>query len=273
LDADHHLFHVLVAAAALASGDPERSETAARRAIETNPSRGTGYSRLADALEYRGEWDEVRTVLRELRAIDSDAGEVLAAMGRLDERAGDLESAKRQYRAALDAAQPGYQARWRLAAILLEAGKRQEAESLLTEVTAEQRAQGPVARRLADAELALGNLEAALAHLEPALAERAALPVRLLEAEILDQLGRTAQARESRLQTVALADRMLNVAGRFPTVIYLWRARALEGLGERAEAREALRPVLEQSDALSFEDRQTMRALAARLGVQVRGLR
>ncbi len=264
------VYQVLLAAAALAAGDPALAERAARSAIRAAPLLHAGWSRLAQALEMQERWDEAADVYEAMAERDPRSGEVQAALGRLAERAGDLGGAADRYRRAGAVARPEPAATWLLAALELEAGRTDAADALLEDVAQELLAEPVAAIRLARAERRAGRSDRAVARLDAALrASPGWVELRLARAEVLDELGgRAVEARAEREAALAILDR--GMAGLDPAVRghLLWvRARILEDLGRREEAARSLEEALVRPELLVADTRREARSLALRLGI------
>jgi tetratricopeptide (TPR) repeat protein len=266
------VYQGLLAAAALAAGDPALAERAARTAIRAAPLLRVGWSRLAQALEAQERWDEAADVYEAMAKRDPRSGEVQAALGRLAERAGDPGGAADRYRRAGAAERPDPAAAWQLAALELEAGRTDAADALLEGVAEEMLAEPVAALRLARAERTAGRPDRAVARLDAALrASPGWVELRLARAEVLEGLeGRAAEARVERETALAILDQ--GMAGLDPTVRarLLWvRARILEDLGRREEAARSLEEALVRPELLVADARREARSLALRLGMDL----
>lgn len=174
-----------------------------------------------EALVARAHLREAAGRLEEARA-DLDAAvrlgptpDLVLERGRLDEATGHLERAARGYEEGLRALSGA----WVVRAAWIRVERR--------------RARGDKALTLVDEALAQTP---------------AAAPLRLLRAEVLEELGRAAEARAERMATLAAIDADLRQR---PTDLRkLTRARALAALGRRAEAQREVRAVLARSPAL-----------------------
>ena len=270
LPMENVVYQGLLAAAALAAGDPALAERAARAAIRVAPLLRVGWARLAQALEAQERWDEAAAVYEAMAERDPRSGEVQASLGRLAERAGALEVAADRYRRAGAAERPDPTAAWQLAALELEAGRSDAADALLADVAKQDLAEPTAALRLARAERKARRPERAVVWLDAALRESPGwVELRLARAQALEELeGRSADARGERETALTVIDG--GIAELDPSVRarLLWlRARTLQELGRRDDAARSLREALARPELLAPDARREARTLAARLGI------
>jgi arylsulfatase A-like enzyme/thioredoxin-like negative regulator of GroEL len=258
---------LLASGAALAAGRPERALELARACAADRPDSPFAYARIAAALEALERFDEAGAAWRAVLERDPTSAAARAALGLLAERAGDLAAARAQYEAGV-AERAGGDAAWRLAALQIEAGETERAQSLLAElgVWAER---GAAALRLARAEQKAGRPADAARRLEAAArAEPRDLAVAVALGDALAAAGRRGDAEAAYTRTLELVDPALaEGAGASPeALLRAYRAQALAGLGRRVEARGELEDALREPATLPLALREQARALAASLG-------
>jgi Tfp pilus assembly protein PilF len=165
-------------------------------------------------------------------------------LGFIAELEGQLDEAARRYEQARTLPVPSPEALWRLAALHIEAGHRDEARALLAEVPqAELRAPG-AAERLARAERSAGHPELARTRIEGALREYPwSEALWLIRAELLDEVEDLDGALAARREALRLApdrpDALNSVAwtlarlGRELPEAEQYAERAIQMLGRR----------------------------------------
>jgi tetratricopeptide (TPR) repeat protein len=154
---------------ALALGDAEGAERAARRMLAAQPGYADGYLILGQALEDQGRAGEARAVYEQATRVDPTQSDSIVALGRVAESEGDLESAAVRYEEALGMKAPSAEAALRLAAIRFDEGRSSEAHTLLQGLGNVAQARPDAVIRLVRAEARAGDRDAALARLERSL--------------------------------------------------------------------------------------------------------
>jgi Tfp pilus assembly protein PilF len=126
-------------------------------------------------------------------------------LGVIAELEGQLDEAARRYEQVRTLPVPSPEALWRLAALHIEAGRRDEARALLAEVPQAELRVPSAAERLARAERSAGHPELARARIEGALREYPwSETLWLTRAELLDQLGDLDGALAARREALRL---------------------------------------------------------------------
>jgi arylsulfatase A-like enzyme/Tfp pilus assembly protein PilF len=171
---------------ALALGDAEDAERAARQMLAAQPGYPEGYLILGQALEDQGRAAEARAAYEQATRVDPTQSDSIVALGRLAESEADLEGAAARYQEALGTSAPSVEAALRLAAIRFDQGRSSEARAVLEGLGDVAHARPDVVIRLARAEARAGYRDAALARLERS-ARAAADPSAL--AEVYQELG------------------------------------------------------------------------------------
>jgi arylsulfatase A-like enzyme/Flp pilus assembly protein TadD len=160
------------AEAALQLGDAEQAEKLAREVIAAQPQQVEGYLTLAEALELQGRTREATGVYEQAARINPNETASLVGLARIAEAVGDLETADRRYREALDSNAPNVEAALRLAALCFERGDAALARAILATVGTFDGTAPEALLRLARAEAAAGYRASALERLERALERR-----------------------------------------------------------------------------------------------------
>jgi tetratricopeptide (TPR) repeat protein len=255
----------LASVAALAAGRPERALEHASAGVAGSPHSAIAHGRLATALEALERFDQAAAAWRTVLEIEPHSGMARVALGALAERAGNPEAARAHYEAAVAGRTTGA-AVWRLAALEIEAGRRERARELLAGLDDESRVDSAAALRLARAECAAGRAEDAVRRLEAEMTARPNdLGVALGLGDALHAAGRSAAAAAAYARVLRLAEEALDAETAQTSPLLTYRARALAGLGRRQEAREALAGALREPGALAWPLRDEARALAASL--------
>ena len=191
------------ASAALLAGDTARAEREARSAIDAMPSEFAGHAQLGLVLEHQGRLAEAKDAYQEAVRLGPGRGFSLLGLGRIAEAEGRIAEASELYTRAWEAHAPEGEAGWRLAALRLEQGSVDPAETLLAAFPEPELARPEVAIRLATAEQRGGRLPDALKRIwkarraHPRNASLALAHGRLLEAD--GSLERALAARERAL--------------------------------------------------------------------------
>ncbi|CAG0971342.1 Arylsulfatase [Myxococcaceae bacterium] len=195
--------------AALAAERPADAERDARLALATSPDRGDLHQILAESLLRQGRLDEAHSAFERAREAEPRHARPLLGLGQVAEALRDPGSAEQHYRAALDASRMSEEVpegAWRLASLLLEQGRGDEADSLLVSLPGAVVETEAAAVRIARAELGAGRHDAALARLEAARERHPeSAPILLLFGHVLERKGRGDEARAARERALELA--------------------------------------------------------------------
>ncbi len=183
--------------ASLNAGDAAGAEAAFRRAIAQNPLRQENHHLLGLALARLERLDEAEASLRQAAEFAPATGALYTARGHLAEQRGERERAATYYAEAVDARVPDREALWRLAALRIEDGRRDEAERLLAGLHPDARRAPEAVVRLAEAEYHGGQPERALERLA-GLEPRDDPALRSREATYLEAAGRLEEALAAR---------------------------------------------------------------------------
>jgi choline-sulfatase len=281
--------------AALAAGEPRLAEEAAREIVRDAPESEVGHSLLGLASERAGKLDEARASYETATQIAPGVSWPVVGLGRVAELRGDRAAAAELYRRARDLRVPNPEATWRLAALRLEDGARDEAFELLAAVPpATVREPGAVVR-LAEAERASGRADLALLRTEGALREHPrSAPLHRLHGALLEAKGDpsgAARAREAAVaadpgnvaamndlawslasegrdldRALALARGAIDAAGPLPFLLDTL-ATVHAARGETSAAREAVERALPGADG---DLREHLLELRSRLGSRER---
>jgi choline-sulfatase len=167
----------LRAEAALAAGRPRVAEGHARKAAVGAPDDDRAQMALGNALLRLDRLDEAQAAFERASQLHPASPEGWIGLGLVAERRGDPERATAMYRRASEARLASPQARWLLAAQLLEQDQTAEAQALLDLVPDEVVADPMVAARLAYAEARAGRVDAARLRLEEAEVDSPGSPI------------------------------------------------------------------------------------------------
>jgi arylsulfatase A-like enzyme/Tfp pilus assembly protein PilF len=194
---------VLGANAALLSGDLDRAEREAQRAIAL-AELPEPWLVIAKAQLQRGQPAEARRSIERALALDGDKAEAWTWLGAIAEDEGDTEEAIRMYEKARSLPSVSPHAFWRLAALHIEGGRLDAARAALAEIPQAELRMPEATFRLARAERAAGRIELARTRVDGALRDFPHVAdLWLLKGELLDESGdlRAAlAARRSALQ-------------------------------------------------------------------------
>ncbi len=158
----------LRATAALAAGDPKAAEQDARSALRGQPNRPDLFLILGKSLAAQRRFADAVQAYESARQLDPSSSQAHNAIGRTLERQGMIGEAAEAYREARIANPANVEAGWRLAALLLEAGRADRGEAVLDELPASAAQSPAAALRLSRAEQSAGLLERALDRLRAA---------------------------------------------------------------------------------------------------------
>jgi choline-sulfatase len=158
------------AGAASVAGDATKTETYARRAIELEPRNADAHRFLGQALRAQGRLDEAERAFAASARFNPQMAQPYVELAEIAEERGDAARAVDWYARATEARGGSALAVWRLAALQIEAGRRDEADRLLARLAPADLATPDAAERLARAELAAGNGQRALDRLGDAIA-------------------------------------------------------------------------------------------------------
>jgi tetratricopeptide (TPR) repeat protein len=159
----------LRAAAAIGASEPGEAERDARAVIEAEPGRADVLVLLGQALEAQGRFEEAAAAFRSEAGLDERSGAGWTGFGRTLEQRGRGDEAAVAYEEALERVDPTRaEASWRLAALEIEAGRREAAELRLGSLASGLLAEPSAAIRLAYAEHRTGSPERALERLREA---------------------------------------------------------------------------------------------------------
>ncbi|MCZ6792555.1 MAG: tetratricopeptide repeat protein [Planctomycetota bacterium] len=115
------------------TGDYEEAAVGFRGEIEKDPARADSRRGLAEVLAARGKYDEALEVLRKASNFD-ETPDLLVAAGHVERRLGRLAGAEKLFRAAVSRDDDHVEALTRLGEVLVETGRREEAEKLWNRV-------------------------------------------------------------------------------------------------------------------------------------------
>jgi arylsulfatase A-like enzyme/tetratricopeptide (TPR) repeat protein len=196
---------VLGAGAALAAGQPERAEREARRALAL-AERAEPLVTLGASLLNRGRGGEARASYERALALDPEAASAWMGLAYFAESEQRRDDAITIYEKIRQLPVPTPEAIWRLAALYLEMGRRDEARALLAELEPRELRRPSAAERLARAERNAGRPELAATRIDGALREHPTSEVLwLVRAELLDQQGDLRSALAARREALRLA--------------------------------------------------------------------
>jgi arylsulfatase A-like enzyme/Tfp pilus assembly protein PilF len=156
----------LRADAALAAGRAVLAERHARSALGGAEEDFSVYVSLGNALLLQGRLREAGSAFDDAARLNPSSPEPWIGRGLVAERLGVPDEAQKLYRRAMETSLASPEARWLLAALLIEGQRHGEAESLLGEVAPDLLEQPMAAARLAQAEARAGRHHQALARLE-----------------------------------------------------------------------------------------------------------
>jgi arylsulfatase A-like enzyme/tetratricopeptide (TPR) repeat protein len=159
---DHPWVDLDRAWAALRSGRMEQARALAERVGEGDWKDVT----LAEIAIRSGAWARAEERVRSLQARGVRYAELETMLGRIAEGRGERDRAREIYRSAADGERPGREALWRLAALEIEAGRRDAAEAALSRFG---RVDPYANARLVEAELTAGSIQSARWRLAGAL--------------------------------------------------------------------------------------------------------
>ena len=277
--------------AALAADDPALAEAAAREIVRDAPESEVGHSLLGVVYERTGKLEEARASYEEASRIAPGMGWPVVGLGRIAELRGDRAAAAELYRRARDLRVPTPEAIWRLAALRLEDGARDEAFELLASLPPGRVREPGAVVRLAEAERASGRADLALLRTEGALREHPrSAPLHRLHGALLEAKGDAAGATRAREaaaaaeprnvasmndlawslakegrdldRALALAQGAIDVAGPLPPLLDTL-ATVQVARGETSAARETIERALPGADPAL---REHLLELRARLG-------
>jgi arylsulfatase A-like enzyme/Tfp pilus assembly protein PilF len=200
-----YVVHMLGSHAALLAAEPARAEREARLALALQelpePWIAIGESQLQQR-----DFEAARKSFERALALDPEKATAAIALGWLEERVGRREEAALRYERARALGVPSPAASWRLAALLLEDGRLDEARALLAQVPQAELRTPEAAQRLARAEQAAGRPELARTRIDGALREYPWIAeLWLLRAELLDEAGDLEGALGARREALRLA--------------------------------------------------------------------
>jgi choline-sulfatase len=158
--------------AARLAGDAEAAERYARAALAWDARVPSSHVALGEALEAQGRREAAGQAFEAAASLAPSLAEPLVGLGRIAEARGQREEAILRYQAALEQRTGSTEARWRLAALALEAGDEARASVLLAHVPEKDLLRPPAVLRLADADRRRGRHAEALARLRSGLEVR-----------------------------------------------------------------------------------------------------
>ena len=181
---------LLQANAAIGVGRLDPGLAAARRVTALAPRRARGWVLLGRIAELRNDLTEAEQHYRHAASLGTGTGSPATGLGRIAEARGDPEGAKLHYRSALEARFPEPEARWRLAALLIEDRQLAAARAQLAATPTPHVRRGDAAARLAQAYQNIGDVKEANNRLLQALFRQPdSIRVLRTQAEILDAQG------------------------------------------------------------------------------------
>ncbi len=195
---------LLGAAAALRAGHAERAEREGRLALAIL-EQSEPWIVIAEAQIQQGLVAEARASFQHAVALDPEKPGIWLGLGRLAEHDGEPDVAAQHYGHVRALPVASAEALWRLAALHLEAGRREEARALLAEAPQAELRVPEAALRLADAEQSSGRPELARTRIEGSLREYPwSVDLWLMKAELLDQQSDLAGALVARREAQRL---------------------------------------------------------------------
>jgi choline-sulfatase len=191
--------------AALLAGDFERAEREARAALAV-AELPEPWVVIAKVQLQNGSPAEAKRSLDRALALDPEKSSTWLGLGFLAESDGRVDEALQLYERARSMPNVAPEALWRVAALKLEAGQREEARALLARVPQAELRLPEAAARLARAERAAGRPELARTRVDGALRDYPNDPeLWLLKAELIDQAGDLRAALAARRNALQLA--------------------------------------------------------------------
>ena len=158
----------LRASAALRAGELADAEQQLRLSIAAEPRRGDSRHMLGLVLEATRRFEEAAAAFTDASRLEPGTSPPLLGLARVREALGERAAAEDLYRRALVARGAGAEPRWRLAAMLMEQGRSDEADALLAPLDSEVLSAPAAALRVAEAERSAGRSPAALDRLAAA---------------------------------------------------------------------------------------------------------